>query len=63
MPLYQRIKPSIKKALLIGQGAGHMAMTLRDKYGIVVDTLEIDPAVAEAASAFFGFKPNGQANH
>jgi spermidine synthase len=45
--------------LLIGQGAGHMAMALRDKYGIVVDTLEIDPAVADAASNYFGFKPNG----
>ena len=57
--LIPAIKPSIKKALLIGQGAGHMAMALRDKYGIVVDTLEIDPAVADAASNYFGFKPNG----
>jgi spermidine synthase len=55
------IKPTIKKALLIGQGAGHMAMTLRDKYGIVTDTLEIDPAVADAASNYFGFNPNGKA--
>lgn len=38
-----------------------MAMTLRDKYGIVTDTLEIDPAVAEAASNYFGFKANGKA--
>jgi spermidine synthase len=59
--LIPAIKPSIRKALLIGQGAGHMAMALRDKYGIVVDTLEIDPAVAEAASDYFGFKPNGKA--
>jgi spermidine synthase len=58
--LIPSIKPSIKKALLIGQGAGHMAMSLRDKYGIVVDTLEIDPAVADAASTYFGFTPNGQ---
>ena len=57
--LIPAIKPSIKKALLIGQGAGHMAMTLRDKYGIVTDTLEIDPAVANAATDYFGFKPNG----
>jgi MFS family permease len=55
------IKPTIKKALLIGQGAGHMAMTLRDKYGIVTDTLEIDPAVADAATDYFGFKSNGKA--
>lgn len=59
--LIPAIRPGIKKALLIGQGAGHMAMTLRDKYGIVVDTLEIDPAVAEAASTHFGFKSNGNA--
>jgi spermidine synthase len=59
--LIPAIKPSIKKALLIGQGAGHMAMTLRDKYGIVTDTLEIDPAVAQAATDYFGFKPNGKA--
>lgn len=59
--LIPALKPSIKKALLIGQGAGHMAMTLRDRYGIVTDTLEIDPAVAEAATNYFGFKPNGKA--
>ena len=52
--------PNMKRALLIGQGAGHMAMTLKE-YGIVTDTLEIDPAVAEAASKFFGFVPTGKA--
>ncbi len=59
--LIPAIKPTIKKALIIGQGAGHMAMDLKNHYGIVTDTLEIDPAVAEAAVKFFGFKPNGQA--
>ena len=59
--LIPALKPSIKKALLIGQGAGHMAMTLRERYGIVTDTLEIDPAVADAASNYFGFKSNGKA--
>jgi spermidine synthase len=34
---------------------------LRDRYGIVTDTLEIDPAVAEAARNYFGYRPNGQA--
>jgi spermidine synthase len=58
--LIPALKPTIKKALLIGQGAGHMAMTLRDKYGIVTDTLEIDPAVADAASNYFGYKPTGK---
>ncbi|MBS0422877.1 MAG: fused MFS/spermidine synthase [Proteobacteria bacterium] len=53
------LTPQISRALLIGQGAGHMAMTLK-KYGIVTDTLEIDPAVAEAASRYFGFTPSGK---
>ncbi len=51
--------PTMQNALLIGQGAGHMAMTLKE-YGVVTDTLEIDPAVAEAATQFFGFKPSGR---
>jgi spermidine synthase len=59
--LIPALGPSIERALLIGQGAGHMAMTLRDRYGIVTDTLEIDPAVAAAATDHFGFKPTGQA--
>ncbi|WP_045225838.1 fused MFS/spermidine synthase [Methyloterricola oryzae] len=55
------IQPRIRKALLVGQGAGHMAMTLRSHYGIETDTLEIDPAVAEAATRYFGFSPTGKA--
>lgn len=51
--------PNMKSALLIGQGAGHMAMALKN-YGIVTDTLEIDPAVAEAANKYFGFTPTGR---
>ncbi len=51
--------PNLSNALLIGQGAGHMAMALKD-YGIVTDTLEIDPAVAEAASNYFGYTPTGR---
>jgi spermidine synthase len=38
-----------------------MATTLRDRNGIVTDTLEIDPAVADAASALFRFTPIGKA--
>ncbi|MEQ1638287.1 MAG: fused MFS/spermidine synthase [Methylococcales bacterium] len=48
------------RALIIGLGAGHMAKTLRDQYGMVTDTLEIDPAVATAAVDYFGFKPTGR---
>lgn len=59
--LIPALAPNMTRALLIGQGAGHMATTLRNRYGIVTDTLEIDPAVADAASEYFGFKPTGQA--
>lgn len=51
--------PNMKQALLIGQGAGHMATTLERK-GIRTDTIEIDPAVAEAARDYFDFIPTGQ---
>lgn len=57
--LIPALTPSMKNALLIGQGAGHMIMTLKES-GIVTDTLEIDPAIAEAASQFFGFQPTGR---
>lgn len=59
--LLPAIQPGIRKALLVGQGAGHMAMTLRSHHGIETDTLEIDPAVAEAATRYFGFSPTGKA--
>lgn len=55
------LAPGMRRALLIGLGAGHMATVLRNRYGIVTDTLEIDPAVASAATAWFGFTPTGQA--
>lgn len=49
------------RALIVGLGAGHMAKVLHDRYGIVTDTLEIDPAVAAAATGYFAFKPTGLA--
>ena len=51
--------PHMSRALIIGLGAGHMAKNLHDRYGIATDTLEIDPAIANAAVDFFGFKPTG----
>jgi spermidine synthase len=53
------LRPGTNRALLIGQGAGHIAMALERLYGIQTDTIEIDPAVADAAKTYFGFKPNG----
>lgn len=58
--LIPALAPHVKRALLLGQGAGHMAMVLRDRYEIETDTLEIDPAVADAATRYFGFTPTGQ---
>ncbi|MEI7994837.1 MAG: fused MFS/spermidine synthase [Methylococcaceae bacterium] len=57
--LIPALAPKMPRALIIGLGAGHMAKTLHDRYGIVTDTLEIDPAVADAATHYFGFKPTG----
>ncbi len=57
--LIPALAPGMSRALLVGQGAGHMAMTL-EKHGIVTDTLEIDPAVAQAARDYFDFKSTGK---
>ncbi|SER70948.1 Spermidine synthase [Nitrosomonas sp. Nm51] len=54
-----KLAPGMQRALLIGQGAGHMAMTLK-QYGIETDTLEIDPVVSEAARTYFDFQPTGK---
>ena len=58
--LIPKFRPGIQRALIIGQGAGHLARDLSDQFGISTDTLELDPAVAEAASAWFGFLPSGR---
>lgn len=36
-----------------------MATSLK-RHGIVTDTIEIDPAIAEAAEDFFNFAPSGE---
>jgi len=58
--LIPALAPPMTRALIIGLGAGHMAKVLHERYGIVTDTLEIDPAVADAAVDYFGFKATGQ---
>jgi len=57
---FPAMAPGMRRALLIGQGAGHMAMTL-GQWGVVTDTIELDGAVATAATEFFGFQPSGRA--
>jgi spermidine synthase len=58
--LIPAIAPKMKRALIIGLGAGLMEKILNDQYGIETDTLEIDPAVAAAATDYFGFTASGQ---
>ena len=48
-----------RELLLIGLGAGHLVKTYGN-YGIITDTIEIDPAVANAAKTYFSFKPTGR---
>jgi spermidine synthase len=54
----QQFRPQAKQALLIGLGGGHVAKELKSK-GVTTDTIEIDPAVAQASLDYFGFKPTG----
>lgn len=56
LPLFN---PTGKEALLIGLGAGHLVNSY-SRYGIVTDSVEIDPSVAEAASGYFSFRPTGK---
>ena len=51
-------RPDARQALLIGLGGGHVATALKSK-GLPTDTIEIDPAVAQAAKDYFNFKPTG----
>jgi spermidine synthase len=55
------LRSGMSRALIVGLGAGHMAKILQERYGITADTLEIDPAVQDAAMAYFDFKPTGKA--
>jgi len=55
LPLF---RPRADQALLIGLGGGHVAKNLKGQ-GISTDTIEIDPAVADAARGYFDFKPTG----
>jgi spermidine synthase len=57
--LLPMFRPEAKHALLIGLGGGHVARDLKSQ-GLVTDTIEIDPAVADAAQRFFDFTPTGR---
>ncbi|GAB6068292.1 hypothetical protein JCM13664_16110 [Methylothermus subterraneus] len=51
--------PKAQNALLIGLGAGTLVPKMQAR-GLAVDAIEIDPAVAEAAERYFGFRPPGR---
>lgn len=59
--LIPALAPPMKHGLIVGLGAGHMANMLHKNYQLTTDTLEIDPAVAEAAVDFFNYQPTGRA--
>jgi predicted membrane-bound spermidine synthase len=52
LSLLPAIYPNAARALLIGLGGGHVARDLKAQ-GVMTDTIEIDPAVAEAARRWF----------
>lgn len=54
------LRPAMRRALIVGLGAGHMVKGLFEERGMGVDVMEIDPAVAEAAALYFGYVPRGQ---
>ncbi len=59
--LIPALAPPMQHGLIVGLGAGHMANMLYKHYQLTTDTLEIDPAVSEAAVDFFNYQPTGRA--
>jgi spermidine synthase len=53
------LRPDAKRALVIGLGAGLLPKAL-ERRGLVVDSFELDPAIAETARGLFGFEPKGR---
>lgn len=53
-----RFHPAGDSALLVGLGSGHLVNTYAD-FGVRTDSIEIDPAVAHAAEAYFSLEPTG----
>lgn len=51
------VKPDTRSALILGLGAGVIAMRMQER-GIEVDAVDIDPTVVEMAEAYFGLKMN-----
>ena len=53
------LAPSPERVLIIGLGGGTLPMALRAMDpGVIIDTIEIDPAVVRVAATYFGFQPD-----
>lgn len=52
-------QPNAKRALIVGLGGGVITRAVRDvSPNILVDTVELDPAVVDVAKRYFGFREN-----
>ena len=54
------LRPKAKNALVIGLGAGLLSTAWEKVYGLVVDSIEIDPDIVAVAKNYFGYAPRGQ---
>ncbi len=54
------LRPQSKNALVIGLGAGLLSTEWEKSYGLVVDSIEIDPDIVAVAKKYFGYAPRGQ---
>jgi spermidine synthase len=52
------LRPKAKDVLVVGLGAGLLPKAL-ERRGMIADSVEIDPAIADAATKYFGYQPKG----
>lgn len=55
------LKPDIKNVLIIGMGGGSLPKAFRSyNPALIIDTVELDPAVAEVAYKYFKYTPDSR---
>ena len=54
------LRPSARRALLVGLGGGTLVKRYQEHYGISTDVVEIDPVIERIARRWFGFQPSGK---